>query len=51
MIDEVREKVGRLTIPARGSVRTGLIYEGELDPRVAETDFFDHIIPIARLLS
>lgn len=51
VIDEVREKVGRLTIPARGSVRTGLIYEGELDPRVAETDFFDHIIPIARLLS
>jgi len=50
VIDEVKEKIARLK-PARGlSVRTGLIYEGRLDERIEQEDFFDFILPFGDLL-
>ena len=50
VIDEVRTKARRLPFPSRLSVRTALVYEGELDPRVEAEGYFDFIIPFARFL-
>ena len=50
VIDEVKHKVDRLD-GARGlSVRTALLYSGELDPRVEGEDYFDFVIPLGDLL-
>ncbi|MCX6868715.1 MAG: ATPase [Verrucomicrobia bacterium] len=49
VIAEVREKAARLKLPAGLSVRTGLIYAGELDPAIARGGFFDHLIPAEEL--
>lgn len=50
VIDEVKQKVARLE-GARGlSVRTSLVYVGELDPTIEDEDYFDSIIPFADLL-
>ncbi len=49
VIDEVKEKVRRLKLPRDLSVRTGLIYHGELASGVVEADYFDHLIPFADL--
>ena len=48
-IDEVKGKVRRLKLPRDLSVRTGLIYHGELAPGVESADCFDHLIPFADL--
>ena len=50
VVDEVKTKVERLGVPMRSSVRTALIFDGLLDQRVVESDFFDHLIPIKELL-
>lgn len=50
VVDEVREKVLRLPADRRLSVRTALVYEGTLDPRVEAEGYFDFIIPFARFL-
>lgn len=50
VVDEVREKVLRLPVDRRLSVRTALVYEGALDSRVETEGYFDFIIPFARLL-
>lgn len=47
--DEVREKVRRLRAPRRFSVRTALVYEGELAPEVAERGYFDALVPVETL--
>jgi hypothetical protein len=49
-VDEVREKVLRLPSDRSQSVRTALVYEGKLDPRVETEGYFDFLIPFARLL-
>jgi uncharacterized protein len=51
VVDEVREKVVRLNAGKGVSVRTVLIYEGQLDPKVEAEGYFDFVIPFARLLS
>ncbi len=50
VVDEVREKVLRLPADRNISVRTALVYEGTLDPRVETEGYFDFIIPFARFL-
>ena len=51
IVDEVKEKVARLRLLPTQSVRTGLIYEGDLDPEIARSDYFQFLIPAERLLA
>ena len=50
MIDEVSEKVERLVRDKTLSVRTALVYDGRLSPRVEADRFFDFIVSAERLL-
>jgi hypothetical protein len=50
VIAEVQQKIGRLKVDRSFSVRSGLIYQGELDPEIERSDFFDHLVPFSRLL-
>jgi Holliday junction resolvase-like predicted endonuclease len=50
VVNEVQEKVLRLPRDRSLSVRTALVYEGNLDPRVETEGYFDFLIPFARLL-
>jgi hypothetical protein len=45
VIDEVREKVVRLRPGSGISVRTVLVCEGELDPKLEAEGYFDFVIP------
>ena len=49
--DEVRQKVGRLHVERGKSIRTALVYEGELSPEIAENGFFDALVPFGELLT
>ena len=51
VIDEVAEKVKRLGIGRRTSVRTALVYSGRLSPAVEADGYFDAIVDAASLLS
>ena len=48
--DEVAAKVKALALPRDISVRTALIYDGRLSPRVEAEGFFDSLIPVSDLL-
>jgi len=50
VIDEVAEKVSSLPRRSGISVRTALVYEGQLAPIVEADGYFDAIVPFARLL-
>ena len=50
VIDEVAEKVSRLPRRSGISVRTALVYEGQLAPIVEADGYFGAIVPFARLL-
>ena len=49
--DEVREKVKRLKLPRRLSVRTALVYDGDLAPAIEENGYFDALLPFSSLLA
>ena len=49
--DEVRQKVGRLQVERGKSIRTALVYEGDLSPEIAENGFFDALVPFGELLT
>ena len=49
--EEVSRKIDRLTLPKGKSVKTVLIYEGDLNRSLEEDGFFDFVLPIDRLLS
>lgn len=49
VIDEVSEKIEALKLPKSMSVRTVLIYDGELAPSVAEEQAFDFLVPASEL--
>lgn len=49
VIQEVQEKVVRLKLPSGLSARTALIYCGELDPEIARSAYFHHLVPAAAL--
>lgn len=51
VIDEVREKVRHLHVGRELSIRTALVYEGKLEPKVEEEGYFDFLIPFAQLLT
>jgi len=48
--DEVQQKIDRLDLPSDRSVRTVLVYDGELDPTVEEDGYFDYLVPAEKLL-
>lgn len=50
VIDEVREKCRRLPHATGVSIRTALVYSGELAKSVEAEGFFDAIVPFARLI-
>lgn len=51
VVDEVAEKVKRLGIGRRASVRTALVYSGRLSPAVEAEGFFDAMVDAAAILS
>ena len=48
--DEVAAKVKALNLPRDISVRTALVFDGRLSPRVEAEGFFDFIVPVSDLL-
>jgi hypothetical protein len=50
VVSEVRQKVQRLNVPRSLSVRTGLIFQGELHPEIQPSDYFDFLVPFECLL-
>ena len=49
VIDEVREKVRRLKVASDRSIRTALVYAGELSEGVPADGYFDFIVPAEKL--
>lgn len=47
---EIEEKVVRLGMDSGKSVRTVLVYEGNLSPEVEENGFIDFIVPFRKLI-
>lgn len=50
IIDEVKAKVDNLEVSKDMSVRTALVYDGELSPSVEADRYFDFIVPLEKLL-
>ena len=50
VMDEVAEKVRRLKVARGVSVRTALVYDGHLSPRIEAEHGFDVVVPADRLL-
>ncbi len=50
VLSEVRQKVEKLNVPRSLSVRTGLIYQGDLHPEIEPSDYFDFLVPFEDLL-
>lgn len=50
IVAEVDEKVKRIARPSGVSMRTALVYDGELAPTVEASGYFDAIIPARKLL-
>jgi hypothetical protein len=50
ILSEVRQKVERLKVPRSLSVRTGVIFQGELHPEIQPSDYFDFLLPFENLL-
>ena len=48
-ITDVQEKIRRLKLPKGTPCRTVLVYHGDLDPSIADEDFFDYLVPFERL--
>ena len=51
VVDEVSEKVARLVHDKALSVRSALVYDGRLSPRVEADRFFDFVVPAERLFA
>ena len=50
VVDEMREKCRRLRRPSDVSLRTALVYAGDLTRSVEAAGYFDAIVPAADLL-
>jgi uncharacterized protein len=50
VVEDVKEKIVRLRLPPEQSVRTGLVYDGELDSEISQSDYFHFLIPAESLL-
>jgi hypothetical protein len=51
IIPEMRERVEALKVPRSLSVRTGLIFQGELHPEIQPSDYFDFLVSFEDLLA
>ncbi len=51
VIAEVQEKARRLKLPKTISLRTVLVYAGELAGEIPESDYFDALVPVEDLLT
>ena len=49
-INSIRRQAKRPSLPERKSVKTVLVYAGELDPSIEEDGFFDYLVPAEKLL-
>jgi len=49
--DEIQRKIGRLRIPSGLSVRTALVYDGELAPSIEADHVFDFLVPFGLLFA
>ena len=49
--DEVQQKIERLKLPRNRTVKTVLVYEGDLESTVEEDGFFDYLVSADRLLN
>jgi hypothetical protein len=45
----VQEKIRRQKLPKGTPCRTVLVYQGELDPGIADEDYFDYLVPFERM--
>ncbi|HEX4839113.1 MAG TPA: ATP-binding protein [Rhabdochlamydiaceae bacterium] len=50
VIDEVSEKICKLSLPKGISIRPILIYQGEISPKIAQANFFTHLISFEQFL-
>ncbi len=50
VIDEVSDKIQKLSLPSGLSIRPVLIYQGELSPKIVRSNFFTHLIPFEQFL-
>ena len=50
VIDEVEKKLKALPVPRGKAKRAVLVYDGRLDPRIENSDFFDFIIDFQTLM-
>ena len=50
VVEEMEEKIRRLKLPPTQSLRTGLIYQGELAPELLKQEAFDYLVPAESLL-
>ena len=50
VISEMKQKIERLNAPRSLSVRTGLIYQGDLHPEIRPSDYFDFLVSFEDLL-
>ena len=48
--DEVQQKIDRLKLPKGKTVKTVLVYDGEIDPALEEDGFFDYLVSSEQLL-
>jgi len=46
---EVQDKIQKLHAPRTKSVRSVLVYDGDIAPEIVEEDYFDYLIPVERL--
>lgn len=50
VIDEMKTKVGAFPSVPGKSIRTALVYDGEISPRVEAIGYFDAVVPFRRLM-
>lgn len=50
VISEMEEKIRRIVLPKHSSVRPVLIYMGELDTKVRDSDYFDRVLSVEAML-
>ena len=50
VVSEMVEKCSRISRPAGVSLKTALVYDGELSPSVEADGFFDAVVPARVLL-
>ncbi len=50
VVNDVSEKIGKLSLSKGISIRPVLIYQGELSPKIAQANFFTHLISFEQFL-